>query len=167
MAKEKNENILIAALLFLSLVIFASAFVAGYFYGDELTSIVGPRLNQENVVEKSEEGVPEKESSETLPEGFPESFPVHGNAVLVDSWTASGNSTQGISVNWETDDTVEEVALFYEEALKKEAWTISNKFEEEGTTTITFEKEEASGFVGITSGESGKTLISVTMGIGS
>jgi hypothetical protein len=166
MAKNgKNINVVLVLLIVFSLLIFAGSFVAGYFYKDKIFGLLGPRFSTD------EGSLPEEKmnaatSLDSLPEGFPESFPIYQSAELQDSWEASGNTTRGISVVWTTDDSVNSVYGFYSTNLTNYSWEIVSEYKQQGSNTITFQKEEISGFVGITRGEEGKTLISVTMGIG-
>lgn len=164
MAKDgKKASILLVVVIFFSILIFAGAFFAGYFYKDKVAGFLMPGRDASQEI-----NVPDKlgpSGTEELPEDFPESFPVYKNASLENSWTAQGNTTKGISVVWMTDDSVADVNKFYQESLESNSWQIVSEYEAEGSNTISFEKEGTSGFIGITRGEEGKTLISVTMGI--
>lgn len=165
--KDKNTNLLLVLLVVISILIFAASFFVGYFFREEIFGLFGPKFNvSQETSSESEFGVPELTSSEDLPDEFPGTFPVYQNAELENSWTASGNATKGISVIWSTGDSVSDVYEYYLAQLEDNSWEILSQFQEEDSNTITFEKEGVSGFVGITTGEEGKTLISVTMGIG-
>lgn len=169
MAKGKNTtNIVLVVLIFAAIFIFGGAFWAGYFYKDRVFDLIGPRISIPD-----EESRPDKNGNaqellmDDLPDGFPSDFPIYPNAALSDSWTASGNSTEGISVIWLTDDSPKDVSSFFQENLPDSSWGVFLQSEEDAFTTISFEKGNTSGFVGITKGEGGKTVISVTMGVSS
>lgn len=100
-----------------------------------------------------------------LPSEFPSDFPIYDNATIKNSWSATGQETQGVSVVWETDASVKEVADFYNQKLPESNWKITDTFSDDSSTTISFEKENVSGFVGITTGEDNKTTISVSLGV--
>jgi hypothetical protein len=164
--KDTNANILVVILVVFSIIIFGGAFAAGYFYKDQILGFFERNLNKEKTASLEKAGEkPVLTTSKDLPEGFPKDFPVYPQSTLEDSWTALGNSTKGISVIWVTKGAVKDVYDFYKENLQKGGWEISSEYSQEESSTVTFEKENISGFVGITKGEGAKTLISVTMGI--
>lgn len=163
--KVKNINIQLVLLVILSFLIFGASFIAGYFYQDKIFNLLGPRFSRE------EGSLPGSEDNSTttsdeLPDGFPDTFPVYQSAQLENSWEARGNTTKGISVVWTTEDPVDSVYEFYNTNLISNSWEIISEYKEQESNTITFQKEGISGFVGITRGEESRTLISVTMGIG-
>ena len=119
----------------------------------------------DSVTFTGEEGEVSFNASGDMPESFPKDFPVYSGATLKSSFTATGADTKGTSVVWETGDSADKVAGFYKGELVKKGWKIVSTFEQEGTTTLTFEKEGVGGFLGIAKGEGGKTAISVTVGI--
>lgn len=100
-----------------------------------------------------------------LPAEFPSNFPIYTDAKIKNSWSATGEATQGVSVVWETEAVVKEVADFYNEKLPSGNWKVTDTFSDDSSTTISFEKDNVSGFVGITSGENNKTTISVSLGV--
>jgi len=113
--------------------------------------------------ENSEGKVSFEEGGE-LPEGFPKDFPVYPGAKVVSSFTANTDGKDGMSVVWETGDSVEAVSGFYKSNLVANGWKVSATFEQGDSTTTSFEKEGWGGFMGITSTE-GKTTISATVGV--
>jgi hypothetical protein len=117
------------------------------------------------VTYKSDEGTFSLTEGGKLPSEFPTDFPIYSNATIKNSWSAEGNQTQGVSVVWETADSVDTVVGFFDEQLPKGEWKIVNTFKDDNSTTITFEKDKVNGFVGITKGENDKTTISVSLGV--
>ena len=175
--KEKREPSKKAPILIILIAITATAIVlGGIFYRKAKDSVVGnifSRLIGEDVdVDKdgekvtitSEEGEFSFEEGGKLPDNFPSDFPVYPKAELASSWMASGNDTDGLSLIWETEDTVSKVGNYYESELKNAGWTLSFTSETEDSTTFAFEKNGVRGFIGITVEES-KTVISLTLGL--
>lgn len=165
-----------------TLVIIAAVFVvagiligrAGHIFGrSQLVFLVNFLKNgRQNTGTKSENGkaapTPQGEflvEEKKLPESFPKDFPVYPVSDLINSWTASGNETKGLSVVWETQDSVSQVSKFYKEELPNAKWTISSSYQLDDSSTFSFEKENISGFVGVTKGKEGRTAISVTIGV--
>lgn len=99
-----------------------------------------------------------------LPDGFPKDFPIYTGAKLTSSWTTNGESGKGISVVWETTDSADKVQAFYKDKLPQSGWKIDNEFAQESMQTISFEKDNVSGFIGLTESNQ-KLTISVTFGI--
>lgn len=118
--------------------------------------------------ETSVSGVSEEitvEKGNQLPDDFPADFPIYPGSDILSSWSAEGNGTQGQAIVWQTADPEDKVSDYFKEKLESSGWKISSSFEAEGSRTITFEKGETTGFIGITAGEEGKTAIAVTVGI--
>ncbi len=99
-----------------------------------------------------------------LPDEFPKDFPIYTGAKLTSSWTTDGESGKGVSVVWETTDSADKVQAFYKDKLPKSGWKIDNEFAQESMQTISFEKDNISGFIGLTKAEQ-KLTISATFGI--
>lgn len=107
-----------------------------------------------------------KAEESSLPENFPEAFPVYEGVKLTDSWTEEGGERQGMSVVWETNDRLDSVFEFYKFKLESLGWKTNVVLESKDSYTLSFEKEEAAGFMGITKDlEVAKTIISATIGI--
>src|SRR3989344_5477390 len=122
------------------------------------------QTNLEPPVQQSQkEEVPTSVNS--LPQNFPQDFPVYPDASIKTSWTTQGELKEGISVLWESEDTPLKVADYYKKKLGEFGWSVGSSFESEGSYTISFEKETGEGFMGITRGEGGLTQISVTVGV--
>jgi cytoskeletal protein RodZ len=113
----------------------------------------------------SDEGNFSAQEGGSLPDQFPSDFPIYPGATIANSWSASGNETQGVSVVWDTDASIKDVSDFYNDKLSNGGWKVSGTFTNESSTTISFEKDSTNGFVGITKGENGKTTISVSLGV--
>lgn len=102
-------------------------------------------------------------SNSKLPGSFPSDFPKYANTTLVSSWSSEDKAREtGMSVVWQTPDTSEQVVAFYKSELPKNGWEITTSFGQEKSETLSFEKGEMSGFMGVTGG--GVTHISVTLG---
>lgn len=179
MSKKKNnskkkKNLILAIALGVLSFFLAFILLLGYFVKTEgigfLSNLVslsrrGPDVGEGFEKITFEEGDEEASMGEReLPESFPKDFPTYPEATLVNSWTATGNTTEGVSVVWQTPDSLSIVSEYYQGELEKSGWTaIVNK--EGDSATITFEKDKVSGFIGITKGEGDITVISVTLGI--
>ncbi len=175
--KEKRESSKKAPiLLILAAVVVAATILGGIFYrrakglvvGNIFSRLTGGTVDVDNDGEKvtitSEEGEFSFEEGGSLPDNFPSDFPIYPNAELASSWTASGDDTDGLSLIWETEDSVSKVSNYYESELEDAGWTLSFTSETEDSTTYAFEKNDVSGFIGITVEES-KTVISLTLGL--
>lgn len=175
--KEKREpNKKAPILIILAAVVVAAVILGGIFYrktadlvvGNIFSRLTGRAVNVEKGGEKVtvtlEEGEFSFEEGGNLPDNFPSDFPIYPDAELASSWTASGDDTDGLSLIWETEDTVSKVSNYYERELKNAGWTLSFTSETEDSTTFAFEKNDVSGFIGITVEES-KTVISLTLGL--
>jgi hypothetical protein len=175
--KEKRELSKKAPiLLILAAVVVAAVILGGIFYRKAKGLVVGNIFSRltggvvdvdkdgEKVTITSEEGEFSFEEGGSLPDNFPSDFPIYPDAKLASSWTASGDDTDGLSLIWETEDSVSKVSNYYEGELEDAGWTLSFTSETEDSTTFAFEKNDASGFIGITVEES-KTVISLTLGL--
>lgn len=133
-----------------------------------LSQIVGGNLASLPGGEKANPNSEDKDFSisadETLPEGFPSDFPLYPEAKIVSSFTANGGETSGMSVVWESTVAPEKIITFYKAELPKGEWKIVSNFDREGSSTISFEKDKISGFLGIAKGEKELSIISVTIG---
>ncbi len=114
---------------------------------------------------KTSQGYTPTPSTDSLPENFPKDFPIYPSSTLKTSWAAQGETKQGISVLWESEESAQVVTAFYKQELARLGFRINSSFESEGSFTISFEKEDVSGFIGIAQGDGAKTQISVTLGI--
>jgi hypothetical protein len=121
---------------------------------------VTPQTNKEESNRKSATETP----SNSLPEEFPDDFPIYQSAELTDSWTTQSDNINGMSFVWKTKDTPQAVFGFFQKGLGVASYDYKVVSEEDSSYTISFEKDKAAGFVGITEAE-GQTTISVTMGI--
>jgi hypothetical protein len=163
-------------LIILAVVVVGAAILGGIFYRKAKDLVVGNVLSRriggvvdvekdgEKVTVTSEEGEFSFEEEGSLPDNFPSDFPIYPGAKLASSWTASSDDTDGLSLIWKTDDSVSKVGNYYESELKDAGWTLSFTAETEDSTTFAFEKDDVSGFIGITVEES-KTVISLTLGL--
>ena len=137
--------------------------------GSFLSRIIGRDVkieeNGESTTIKSEDQEISFSVTGTLPEGFPQDFPLYPEATISSSFTAKGEGTNGTSIVLGSQDAIEKVIEFYKSELPQKGWKIVSNFEQQGSSTISFEKELVSGFLGITKGEKGISTISVTIGV--
>ncbi len=173
---KPKSNKLVLFLAILGAIIIVAALIGRFVFQRAKQSILGTFLSKTTgeTVEIDEEG--EKvtiKSGETefsfeeggeLPEDFPKDFPIYPEAELTSSWSASGEETEGISLIWETGDSVGKVSEYYKKELVDGGWKLSFSTETEDTVTVGFEKNDSSGFLGITIEEE-KTTILVTLGV--
>lgn len=143
----------------------ASRFVANSL----LSGITGQNVDVDSsgdkVTVQTEEGQVSFEAGGSLPEGFPSDFPVYPGAKVVSSSTVQGEKDSGMSVVWETSDSQATVADYYKKELPAAGYSVVSTFAANDSLTISFKKGETEGFMGVTSGEGGKTTISVTIGV--
>ena len=128
-----------------------------------LQELITEQDNSQKVVNNNEGEIT---NGKNLPEGFPKDFPVYENSLLVNSWKAPGNTTEGYSVIWESPDSRDIVVTFFKESLVLKDWEILSEKEESDSQIISFQKSSKKGFIGIVKGEGAKTIISVTIGVG-
>lgn len=175
--KERHEpNKKAPILIILAAIVVTAVILGGILYRETKDSIVGnifSRLTGEAIdVDKDgekttvtlKEGEFSFEEGGSLPDNFPSDFPIYPEAELASSWMAKGNDTDGLSLIWETEDSVGRVSNYYERELEDAGWTLSFTSETEDSTTFAFGKNDVSGFIGITIEES-KTVISLTLGL--
>ena len=93
---------------------------------------------------------------------LPDDFPIYEGAQVSESSVSEVNSGLGLSVILETSDLAVEVFDFYKQELNNSGWSIENVLEEGNSYTLSFNKNEITGFLGVTRAGD-KTIISVTM----
>ncbi len=142
----------------------AKDIVVGNIFSRLTGGVVDVEKDGDKVTVTSEEGEYSFEEGGSLPDKFPSDFPIYPKAKLASSWVADGNETDGLSLIWETEDSIEEVSNYYVSELEDAGWTLSFTSETEESTTLAFEKDGVSGFIGITFEES-KVVISLTLGL--
>lgn len=120
-------------------------------------------VNQADFEEKNsfssqiEEGV-------ALPSSFPQDFPIYPEAKLENSYQSEGSEVNAVSVIWLVPETLEKVSSFYKRELKNSGRNVSATFEDENSVTMSFEKGQEEGFIGIGSEEGNFVVVSVTIG---
>lgn len=154
----KNRRVLIIVLLVLVVVTLGTL---GGILVKRAVERGKNQLGDKKITYKGNEGEFSFEEGGNLPEGFPSDFPLYPGTTLSSSWTAKGQSSNGISLIWETDDSSEKVLEFYKRELEAKGWKITSAF----SATYSFEKGNTSGFVGIAKGSSGRTEISLTLSL--
>ena len=165
---KPKSNKLVLILAILGAIVIGLAIAGRFAYRTFLSKttggIVGIDKKGEKVTIKTEEAEISIEEGGELPENFPKDFPTYPKAKLISSWTASGDETEGLSLVWETSDSIDKVAVYYKEKLTESGWKLSLTAEVEDSTTLAFEKNDTGGFIGITT-EDSKTIISLTLGL--
>jgi len=136
-----------------------------YFGGKYLTQNVKVEENGESTTIKNEDEEISISQAGTLPEGFPQNFPLYPRSTIISSFTAKGEETNGTSVVLGSQDSTEKVIEFYKSQLPQKGWKIVSSFDQQGSSTISFEEDKVSGFLGITKADMGITTISVTIGV--
>ena len=170
--KEKEtkpkSNKLVLILAILGAIVIGVTLVGRFAYRTFLSKttggVIGIDKEGEKVTVKSEEAEFSFEEGGELPENFPKDFPIYPEAKLISSWTASGEETEGLSLVWETNDSIDKVSAYYKEKLTESGWKLSLTAEVEDSITLAFEKNDTGGFLGITT-EDSKTIISLTLGL--
>lgn len=172
--KSSKSPLIILVILVIILVafFFGGRAILGNLWGRLLSKFISNVSNTsvevgnkgEKVTVKTEEGEISFEERGELPDNFPKDFPVYPKSKLVGTWSADGEDIKGLSLVWETDDSVEEVSGYYNRELEASGWKVTFSTKAEGSVALSFEKDKNSGFVGITT-EDGKTIISVTLGV--
>ena len=173
----KGQNKLVIVLVLVAVVLAGLYFVgrtlsrkigegiAGRF----LSGLSGKNVKVDNQGDKvtitGEDGKVAFEAGGDLPESFPKDFPVYSGAKLVNSFSASGEEGDGVSVIWETGDSFDKVTAFYKTKLTESGWKVESTFEQKDSFTSSFKKGEVGGFIGVTIGDGNKVTISVTIGV--
>jgi len=173
----KGQNKLVMVLVIVAVVLVGLYFlgkalsrkIGEGIAGSFLSGLSGKNVKVDNGGDKftitGEDGKVAFETGGGLPESFPKDFPVYPGAKLVSSFSAKGEEGDGVSVVWETGDSLDKVSSFYKKALTENGWKVESTFEQNGSFTSTFKKAETGGFVGATAEEGGKVTISVTIGV--
>lgn len=166
--------IIVIAAILVGLVLLGklvSKVIAEKFTSGFLSRVTGQNVNVsgdgKNITVKTDKGDVTINSGGSLPSDFPKDFPIYPGAKLTGSFSAkgtNGENSKGLSVVWETNDDAAKIGSFYRSALASAGYTISTEYSQSNSTTLTFEKGDVSGFLGVTKGNDGKTAISVTMG---
>lgn len=177
-SKDKSNKGLITILIVVA-VLVALALIGRFVYkmvAEKVTSgilskVTGQNVdvsgNGQNIKIKTDKGDLTINSGGSLPSDFPADFPIYPGSKLTGSFSATGTNgekSSGVSVVWETSDDASKVGTYYKSALVSAGYKITTEYSQNSSTTLTFEKGDVSGFMGVTTGSDGKTAISVTMG---
>lgn len=103
------------------------------------------------------------ENQGKLPDEFPKDFPVYPEAQITGSWTSTGDRGTGISVVWEAKGPLDKIVAFYKSELPRNGWKVTSNFDSQESSTLSFEKEDKNGFMGVAK-DNDKATISVTLG---
>jgi len=179
--KEKKGNKGLVILLIVLGVLVALGVIGRMFMGrmkDKFTSLWVSRLlsktgkgnvnftdDGKKITYKGEEGNFSYEQTDKLPSGFPSDFPIYQSTKIDSSWSAESEGTKGVSVVWESNDAVDKIAQFYAKELPLKGWTVTSTFTQDESSTFSFKKGETEGILGIAKKDTGKSSISVTLGV--
>jgi hypothetical protein len=94
-------------------------------------------------------------------EGLPGDFPIYENAKFVTF--AKSEDGLGRSYIWETEDETSLVFEYLKSQLRIGGWVLSFDSSVGSSSSVSFEKEENAGFLGVFKGGSGETIISVSI----
>jgi len=176
--KKKSNTALIVIIIIAAILIglvlvgrLVSKIIAEKVTNGVLSRVTGQNVNVsgdgKNITVKTDKGDLTINSGGSLPSDFPKDFPVYPGAKLTGSFSANGTNgedSKGVSVVWETMDEASKVGTYYKSSLVSAGYTISTEYSQADSTTLTFEKGNVSGFMGVAKGSDSKTAISVTMG---
>ncbi len=104
------------------------------------------------------------EEEVVLPSEFPQDFPIYPEAKLENSYQSKGEEVNAVSVIWLVPETLEKVSSFYKRELEDTGRRVVATFEDENSVTMSFEKGQEEGFIGIGSEEGNVVIVSVTIG---
>lgn len=177
--KKVNKNLWVIIIVAIAILVGLSL-LGKYLYqkiaekaaGTFLSKVTGQNVdigsNGKDITVKTKEGDLKINSGGSLPDSFPKDFPVYPGTTLTGSFSASGTGddkdSKGTSIVWETGDDAAKVGAFYKTELPKAGYTILSDYSQDDATTLTFENDSVSGFIGVGTGNEGKTTISVTVG---
>lgn len=158
----KKALTLAAALFFI-----IALFLGRKFLVDKFAGFYNQRLGKtgDNIVNAPYmDGEVDNGAGNSIPEGFPGNFPIYPKTLIINSWSQKNNEKLGLSVIWETNDSVDKVVDFYNIKLHEIYLDVSLN-DDPKSPVFSFKNEGLSGFMGITEGEGEKTIISVAIGI--
>jgi hypothetical protein len=158
--KTKKTELFLIPLMVFVVVFLASVLVILLFRG----TVQPPIINLENDSPQQFDFVEAVEGTPSLPNEFPDDFPVYPQATLKDSWSSDGSSVLAMSVVWETDASSQEIANFYRSELSAMGWKEVSSFTTADSDTLTFNKNNTDGYIAVAK-SSGFNTISVTLGI--
>jgi hypothetical protein len=165
-AGKKTNSSKILIIIFVIFVIIA---ILAVVFRKEILKLVGHE-DRSSVAElqsnEAEDGNVLSEVADTsLPKDFPEDFPIYENATIISSWSETGNDSKGLSVVWQSNDSIKSIINFYKTELDELGWETDSVFEDDSSLTLAFRKAEKEGFLGITKGEENDVIISVAIGV--
>ena len=81
------------------------------------------------------------------------------NATIIQTVNASGN----VMVMMESEDNLDLIFVFYKKELVAKGWTISGEVKQQGNSFLMSEKGSNNVVVNVGSGQSGKSIISLSL----
>lgn len=155
--KKKFVLIIIPLVVVLLLILVSKYFTGRYLRkASDVTTYISDEKEDVGVVyDRNLQG--------ELPDDFPSKLPIYEGAVIDESWETKTDDTYAISVVSRAKEKPSQVFHFYEENLLLAGYEISVLSDDGNSYTITYSKEDESGFIGITK-DGQETLISVTIG---
>lgn len=105
----------------------------------------------------------------SMPSGFPSDFPIYPGARLTAANQVTVNGQASWGMQWETQDSVDQVRSFYASRLNGGDWTITYNGSTNGAFSAIFARKSNSNEAGILGVEpqSGVTHITLAFGMGS
>ncbi len=103
--------------------------------------------------------------SDDLPDDFPKSIPIYGDADFQGSISGESEGISGSVATWSTGDSAEDVTAWYEDKLKDiDGWkvTASGKINDAGYWTLENDDGKKAAYLSITGGD--ETSIIITVG---
>jgi len=172
MAKEettstkKSSNKALVIILIVIAVLVGLSLLGKYIFKKVVEKATGVSTNSSGQYTfKNEKGDVTFDSGTKLPDSFPKDFPIYPGAKLTGSFSANGEgSSKGLSVVWESSDDSSKVGEYYKTGLVAAGYKIISDLSTDDSTTLSFEKDGSSGFLGVTRDNQGRTAISVTLG---
>ncbi|MCK4777576.1 MAG: hypothetical protein KAS39_04305 [Actinomycetia bacterium] len=122
-------------------------------------------IDEGKIKVKTDEGEAEMEVGEaaSLPDDFPDDFPLYEKAKLVSSFKMTEEEKESFQLSFEFDGDWKEVADFYQDSLPGSGYTIVSSMETMGGVTIIIKKgEEDAGAIFIGEAD-GKGMMTVTL----
>jgi hypothetical protein len=103
-------------------------------------------------------------AGDDLPDGWPDDFPVYGNADVTFGGRQTVDGNDSLVATWETDDDVGDVEVFYADAFQDGAWRTVRSLDVEGTYTFFIEHQDGRAGQLLVGEDEGVTTIFAAIG---
>lgn len=111
---------------------------------------------------ETEEGQAEIEAGSelSLPEGFPEDFPLYENGKIKSSIKSTSEGKEGYMILVESEDAPADVASWYKDALKQKGYEVKFSLEQQDAYSFSFENasRKITGSVQIVKSDTGSEI---------